>query len=257
MTPTLRAVIFDVDGTLVDSEQSGHRVAFNEAFAAFGMPDRWDRTTYRELLAVTGGEHRLRSWFADPRSSTDGDDDPGARAADLHAWKTGWFTSMCRTGQIPARPGVGRLLGDLEAHDIDLAIATTGTRAWVDPLIDARFGLDRFDCIVTGDDVAHRKPAPDAYHRVLEILGLRADEALALEDSPPGLAAARSAGIACVVVANEETDHTQLVDAQLVTSGYGGPGAPMEVLSDPFGITRAGTLSAEVLMRLHAACAMQ
>jgi len=234
----LRAVVFDVDGTLVDSEQGGHRIAFNEAFAAFGLPDRWDRATYRSLLRTTGGERRLRAWFADPRSPSGHlhPETAATLASELHRYKTARFVAMAASGRIELRPGVPALLEHLDAAGVCLAVATTGHPGWVRPLLDAHFGPGRFACVVTAEDVTCSKPAPDAYLVALERLGIAAESAVAVEDSAPGLASARRAGLATAVVANQETDLAALDGAPLVVSAYGGDGPAMRVLVDRHGV---------------------
>jgi len=219
----LLAVIFDLDGTLVDSEQQGHRIAFNDAFEAFGIPDRWDTERYRELLSTTGGERRLFHWFEDPASSLAGRPEAERRAlaGELHRWKTGRFVSLAADGVIPATEGAERLLDDVAGAGIALGIATTGSRQWVDPLVDRLFGLERFAAVVTGDEVAHRKPDPEAYLLALDRLGIGAEEAVAVEDSGPGWAAADRAGLACVVVANRETIMEDVEGADLIVDGFG------------------------------------
>lgn len=248
-------MIFDVDGTLVDSEQEGHRVAFNQAFAAAGLPDRWNRATYHVLLGTTGGKRRLRRWFADPRSSQHqrSEEARAELAAELHQEKTARFRAMAGAGEIPARPGVGRLLDDLRAAGVTVGVATTGNRSWVEPLLEQRFGLDRFACIVTGDDVAEQKPAPDAYRLAVRRLGLMPSDAMAVEDSGPGIRSAVAAGLACLVVANEETDPAAYRDSPLVVTGFGVETAPMTVVRDDFGVVDATLLTSATLARFHAA----
>lgn len=218
----LRAVVFDVDGTLVDSEQQGHRPAFNAAFAERGVADEWDEGTYRRLLAVTGGERRLLTWFDDPRSSvaTSTRATKTRLAAAVHRTKTERFRQLAIDGAIPGRPGARRLLDELAAAGVPVGVATTGSRRWVEPLLDARFGLERFGCVVTGDDVVERKPSGEAYVLALARLGLDARGCVAVEDSGPGVAAALDAGLPCVVVANEDTDAAAVAGADLVLDGY-------------------------------------
>lgn len=197
-----KAVVFDVDGTLVDSERDGHRVAFNAAFAAHGLPYRWDVAQYGRLLAVTGGRHRLAAFL-----ETQGYDAPAAAclAALLHRDKTERMRALAGRGEICPRPGVRELLAELAAAGITLAVATTGSRAWVEPLLSGLFGSDLFAVVVTGSEVPALKPDPAVYREVLGKLGVPAARALAIEDSRNGLRAALGAGLQCVVVTNEYT----------------------------------------------------
>ena len=245
----LEAVIFDLDGTLVDSEQYGHRVAFNEAFEAFGLPDRWTPERYRELLATTGGERRLLAWLCSPESSYF--DRPEAQrremAASLHGWKSDRVEAMAASGAIPAREGVGDWLQELAGRGVALAVATTGSRQWALPLLDKLFGLDRFAGVVTGDDVARRKPDPEAYQLALARLGVDRTAAVAVEDSGPGWEAARAAGLACVVVADTETNLDSVADAPLVLDGFG---PTSRVIRDRFEVMNSGRGVANVLDQL-------
>ncbi len=235
----LAAVIFDLDGTLVDSEQRGHRVAFNDAFEAFALPDRWTPERYRELLAVTGGERRLYAWLSSPESSFCDRPEPEQRqmAKALHRWKTDRVEAMAAAGAIPAREGVGLWLEDLAGHGIRLAVATTGSRQWAIPLLDQAFGKDRFEVVVAGDDVARRKPDPEAYQLALSRLGIDHTEAVAVEDSGPGWESARAAQVACVIVANAETNLETVADAPLIIDGFG---PSPRVLTDRFHVMKSG-----------------
>lgn len=158
----LRAVVFDVDGTLADTERDGHRPAFNEAFAAAGLPYRWDEAEYGELLAITGGrrriEHYLRNRDVEPQRAAD-------LAAQLHEAKTARFVERVRAGLVPARAGVADLLGDLRAAGLRVAVATTGKREWVSELLDGLFGLDSFEIVITGTEVTTLKPPPTSTSR--------------------------------------------------------------------------------------------
>jgi len=222
MGQSLDAVIFDLDGTLVDSEQQGHRVAFNAAFEALGLPDRWDPDLYRRLLVTTGGERRLYAWLSSDASSFSDRPEEERRemARALHRWKTERVESMAAAGQIPAREGVAAWLDDLASHGVRLAVATTGSRQWTLPLLATLFGLERFEVVVAGDDVTERKPDPEAYLVCLERLGVAADRAVAVEDSGPGFASAQAAELCCVIVANDETDRAAVASADLVLEQF-------------------------------------
>jgi HAD superfamily hydrolase (TIGR01509 family) len=211
------AVVFDVDGTLADSERDGHRVAFNAAFAAHGLPYHWDVDEYGQLLGVTGGRRRLAGFLEDR-----GYDAPAAAAlaARLHRDKTVRMREFAGRGAIAPRPGVRELLGELTSAGVTLAVATTGTREWVEPLLTGLFGADLFAVVVTGSDVPALKPDPAAYTEALRGLGVPAARALAVEDSANGLHAAVAAGLGCVVVTNEYTRDQDFGGAAAVYPGF-------------------------------------
>ena len=242
----LEAVVLDVDGTLVDSERDGHRVAFNRAFEEAGMPDRWDVETYGDLLAVTGGKRRLNAYFKDRGMPEDEREELAGR---LHARKTEIFTEMAGEGEIEARPGVAELLDELGDAGVRLAVATTGSRTWVDPLLDRLFGLERFETIVGGDETPERKPDPSAHLLTLERLGVDAAAAPAIEDSEIGLQAAKAAGLRCVIVVNDYTREQDFGEADLVLDGFGGSDEA-SVLADPRRLDPPGRLDLETLRRL-------
>lgn len=245
--PDLRTVIFDVDGTLVDSERDGHRVAFNAAFAEFGLPYHWDVATYGCLLETTGGQRRLRRFLAEQ----------GVDAAErerivpaLHDRKTALFRSLVVDGKVPARGGVARLIDELTAAGVSVAVATTGSRSWVEPLLDRHFGLDRFATVVTGDDVADRKPHPEAYLVALRALATGPETTVAVEDSDNGVEAAIAAGLRVAAVTNDYTADQQLPGAAVVLDGFGTPAEPATVRHDPHAVIAAGVLDVAALRRL-------
>lgn len=217
MSP-VKAVIFDVDGTLVDSERDGHRVAFNDAFTAAGLPYQWDVEEYGGLLAVTGGRRRIAGFLVSRgHSAADAD----SLAARLHADKTRRFVTLVRDGAVAPRPGAVRLVGELRGAGIRVAVATTGTRDWVLPLLDHAFGEGAFELVLTGSDVPVLKPDPAVYLAALAALGLDPGEACAVEDSANGVTAARRARLACLAVANDYTADQDLSGAGAVVDGFG------------------------------------
>lgn len=193
-----RALIFDVDGTLAETEEV-HRKAFNAAFAKAGLDWCWGRVIYKELLQVAGGKERIRAYDrlrGRPPLLSDSD------IAELHQFKTRIYAELIESGGCPLRPGIQDLLEAAPKHGQRLAIASTTSRDNVDVLLTAALGKDWSDlfvAIVAGDEVPSKKPAPDVYLEVLCRLTLPASECLAIEDSGNGLVAASRAGIPVLI----------------------------------------------------------
>ncbi len=201
MSP-LGAVLWDVDGTLAETERDGHRVAFNRAFEAAGLPWRWDVERYGVLLEVAGGRERL---LHDMTTRDDAPAGPEARLAlarELHARKNAIYAELVGGGRVPLRAGVRALLEECRAAGVALGIVTTTSRANVDALLSGHLGpawARWFEVIVCGEDVARKKPDPEAYLAALRGLGLPPEAALAVEDAPAGVAAARAAAVPVIV----------------------------------------------------------
>lgn len=205
---TLKALIFDVDGTLADTERDGHRPAFNAAFAEHGLDWHWDESLYGRLLAVTGGKERIRHYAEKlaPEMARRPEFDRLVR--DLHAAKTRHYLRLVESGRLPLRPGVAALIEQARQQGLRLAIATTTTPENVTTLLHAALGPEAsacFEVIGAGDVVPSKKPAPDIYLWVLDRLALPPENCLAIEDSANGLQAARRAGLRCLITPNDYT----------------------------------------------------
>jgi HAD superfamily hydrolase (TIGR01509 family) len=199
---TLRALVFDVDGTLAETEDGGHRVAFNEAFASLGLRWRWDSARYGALLTTTGGYERLLHDMAERHDAPATPQERAALARELHRRKNAAYAALAASGAIALRPGVTRLMEQARSAGARLAIATTTGRANVDALLARQLGTAwaaQFETVVCAEDAPLKKPHPQAYTLVLQRLGLGAAEALAVEDSPAGLASARAAALPALV----------------------------------------------------------
>ena len=212
----LKALIFDVDGTLAETEEA-HRTAFNRTFAAHGLGWHWSMRDYRWLLRTTGGKERMRAWqdslpAAAPRLS---DSDIAA----LHREKTALYGEILAAGELELRPGVAALIDSARAAGLKLAVATTTNLPNVAALTRCCWKAEPeavFDVIAAGDEVAAKKPAPDVFELALSRLGLPPEACLAFEDSLNGLGSAQGAGLATLVTPSAYTDDQEFAGADLV-----------------------------------------
>lgn len=230
----LKALLFDVDGTLADTERDGHRIAFNRAFADAGLDWNWDVGLYGDLLKVSGGKERIRYFIDKWRPALNRPADLSAFIGDLHSEKTRHYLDLLSRGLIPLRPGVARLLSEARSAGIRLGIVTTTTPANVTALLSSTLGresVDWFECIAAGDIVSAKKPAPDIYLYALDQMNLKAAECLALEDSDNGLLSAAGAGIKTVITVNGYTRNQDFSGAAIVVDQLGEPDNGCEVLA--------------------------
>ncbi len=230
----LEALIFDVDGTLADTERDGHRVAFNQAFAEAGLDWDWSVELYGELLQVTGGKERIRLYVEKFLDGFELDEDIADFAATLHKRKTHFYLELLQSGAIPLRPGVERLINEAREAGLRLAIATTTTPANVTYLLTATLGeasIDWFEVIAAGDIVPAKKPAPDIYDWALQQMKLPPESCLAFEDSLNGIKSSLAANLKTLVTVNGYTKDDDFSGAALVLDQYGEPDAPFTVLN--------------------------
>lgn len=228
---TVKALIFDVDGTLAETEEA-HRIAFNDAFIHFGHDWVWDRTLYKALLKVTGGQHRIRHYLEQTGDAALARPDLAAHIKDIHVFKTALFQERLTGGGVPLRPGIERLIAEARDAGVRLAIATTTSPGNVEALLKANLGagaLDWFDAIGTRGATEVLKPAPDVYLWVLDKLGLAGADCLALEDSTNGLRSAQAAGVPVVITVNPYTDDNDFSGAAVIVDSLGEPDRPFSV----------------------------
>ena len=218
----LNALIWDVDGTLAETERDGHRIAFNTAFAELGLPWRWSEARYGALLVVTGGRERLLHDMASQPQAPARAAEREALASRLHQLKNQRYAEIVATGKIALRPGVVALMADCRLAGLPMAIATTTSRSNVDALLKAHFGPgweSGFAAVLCAKDAPLKKPHPQVYRQALEGLGLPARSVLAIEDSPPGVAACRAAAVPVIVARSVYFADFDALDALAVGAG--------------------------------------
>ncbi len=221
----LKALIFDCDGVLADTERDGHRPAFNRAFAEMGLAVEWDVALYGDLLKIAGGKERMTHFF-NTRGWPPNIADRDAAIQELHRMKTDFYTEIVESGKLPARPGVVRLVDEAIAAGIALAVCSTSNERSVHRIVDRLLGPQRkshFALILAGDVVSKKKPDPEIYRLAGERLGFRADECMVVEDSRIGLLAANGAGMHCVITTNGYTVGEDFTGADLVVPELGDP----------------------------------
>lgn len=248
----LAALLFDVDGTLADTEEM-HRLCFNQAFAAAGLDWEWSVALYGELLVVTGGRERIRHYLDTHKPNFAAPADLTQWIAELHLAKTALYTRSLAQGRIPLRPGVARLIAEARRAGLRLAIVTTTTPANVIALLEHSLHKDSpawFEVIAAGDHAPAKKPAPDIYHYALHALQLDASQCLSFEDSENGVRASRGAGVAPIVTLNDYTRDHDFSGALVLLDHLGEPHQPCTVLSGDLGDARYVDIA--VLQRLHA-----
>jgi HAD superfamily hydrolase (TIGR01509 family) len=247
-----RAMIFDCDGVLVDTERAGHLPAFNALFAHLGLPVRWDEADYAELLHITGGKERMRTLLTPDfvrlhRLPRDAEGQNQLLAA-WHKWKTAYYTDLVESGALPGRTGVARLTRAALDAGWKVAVASTSAEPAVRANLRAAVGdlADRVS-VFAGDLVAHKKPAPDIYLYTLDRLGVSAADAVVIEDSGIGVRSACAAGLATLVTVSAFTAAEDFTGAAAILEDLGEPASPARVLSDPAGLVPDGVVTIATL----------
>ncbi len=223
---TLKALIFDVDGTLAETERDGHRVAFNLAFKNADLDWQWDVDFYGELLEIAGGKERLKYFINQFKPNFNPPLSLDEFILNLHLNKSKYYRQLLTDNAIPLRTGVKRLITEAHQGGVKLAIASTAAVENVKALLDNAFSQEMaswFEVIAAGDMVENKKPAPDVYLLALEKLKLKPSECLAIEDTEQGLIAANQAGLKTVITINEYTKSQDFQKAVLVINNLGEP----------------------------------
>ena len=234
----VKALIFDCDGVIADTERFGHLPAFNQTFEEFGLPVRWSEEEYGVKLKIAGGKERMASLLTDEfvrqaHLPTD-PEEQRKMLAEWHKRKSAIFKEIVRAGRLPGRPGIARIVTEAMANHWKLAIASTSAEESVRSILEHVVGQDHathFE-VLAGDIIPKKKPAPDIYLLALERLRTAPEEAIVIEDSRNGLLAAIAAGLRCVVTLSSYTIDEDMQEAILVVSHLGDPDNPMRVLAN-------------------------
>jgi HAD superfamily hydrolase (TIGR01509 family) len=228
----MKALIFDCDGVLVDTERDGHRVAFNHAFEAAGIDAEWDVDLYGELLKIAGGKERMTHYFNEagwPQDQT-----AATLIPELHKKKTAIFTDLIAKGSLPLRPGIARIVDEAHAAGVRLGVCTTSDPKAIDGVLDL-LGAKRkawFEIVLAGDVVKKKKPDPEIYNLAKQRLGLDARDCVVIEDSRNGMLAALGAGMRCLITTSAYTIDEDFTGASRVVPELGDPPKVLITLKD-------------------------
>jgi HAD superfamily hydrolase (TIGR01509 family) len=249
----LKALIFDVDGVMADTEKDGHRVAFNTVFKEEELGVEWDVQRYGELLKIAGGKERLRALvYSDEFRKDVADKDE--YILKIHKRKTEVYKEIVEQGKLPARSGVKRLITEAHNRSIKLGVASTSHEESVRTLIRKTFGgdiLDMFNLILAGDIVKQKKPSPEIYQLSSERLNVPPENCAVVEDSRNGLLSAKGAGMACVVTPSFYTNDENFDEADLVVTCLGDPGSEVaRVIKSKVGLKGTKYVTVDVLSKL-------
>jgi beta-phosphoglucomutase-like phosphatase (HAD superfamily) len=233
----LKALIFDCDGVIAETERDGHRVSFNRVFKEMGINAEWSVEEYQELLNTAGGKERMKYYF-ERNSNTYGEIGRDEQLiAALHKRKTEIFMEMCANGEMPARYGIKRLINEAHEKGILLAVCSTSNEKSVETLIKSSVGDEEFlffSGIFAGDIVKKKKPSPDIYNMVKDKFKLKGEECFVVEDNRNGLLAAKGAGMYCIITVSFYSHDEDFKEADLVVSSLGDPGIPVMISKSDF-----------------------
>jgi len=220
----IKAIIFDQDGVIIDTERDGHRVAFNETFKEFGFNVEWDVNKYHELLQIAGGKERMKHYL-----QTEGfgmevkQEEVDDLIKKLHKRKTEIFVELIESGKLPLRPGVKRLMSEAMDKGLILGVCTTSNEKAAHTVAYQILKDIKFDFVLAGDIVGRKKPDPEIYLLALKKAGLKPEQCIVIEDSRNGVLAANAAGMHIVATTNGYTEKEDLTDADIIVTCLGDP----------------------------------
>lgn len=248
---TIKAIFFDQDGVIIDTERDGHRVSFNETFKEFGYSFAWDVDEYHELLQISGGKERMKHYlqtkgFGQPVPPEQVDD----LIARMHKRKTALFIEMVESGRLPLRPGIHRFMREAVSAGLKLGVCTTSSEKAAHAIAYTILKDIPFEVVLAGDVVEKKKPAPDIYNLALQKTGLTPDECFVVEDSRNGVLAGKAAGMRVLATTNVYTEKEDLSPAEIIVSCLGDDAGEQAVLrKGPADAVRNGVVHVEAVVR--------
>ncbi|MBN2375202.1 MAG: HAD-IA family hydrolase [Sedimentisphaerales bacterium] len=228
----IKAIIFDQDGVIIDTERDGHRVAFNETFKEFGFDAEWDVEYYHELLQIAGGKERMKHHLETKGFGVEVDpDEVDELIKKLHKRKTEIFVELIESGKLPLRPGVKRVMQEAMDAGLIVGVCTTSNEKAANAVAHGILKDIKFAFVLAGDIVKKKKPDPEIYTLALEKTGLEPEECMVVEDSHNGVLAAKAAGMHCIATTNGYTENEDLSQADIIVSCLGDPDGEKGTLS--------------------------
>ena len=246
----IKAVFFDQDGVIIDTERDGHRVAFNRTFKEFGYDFEWDVEFYHELLQVAGGKERMKHHLCTKGFGVEiKPEDVDEHIKQMHLRKTAIFVEMIESGELPLRPGVKRLMQEVNDSGLILGVCTTSNERSAKAVAYGVLKDIKFEFVLAGDVVSKKKPDPAIYNLALEKTGFKPEECIVMEDSRNGVLAARAAGLNIVATTNIYTARENLSDADIIVTTLGDPdGEKGELKKGGAGLDYDGVLRLDQLV---------
>lgn len=250
----IKAVFFDQDGVIIDTERDGHRVAFNETFKAMGFDVYWDEEYYHELLQIGGGKERMKHHLKTRGFGKEvKPEEVDELIKAMHKYKTSRFIELIESGSLPLRPGIHRFMQEIMQAGLVLGICTTSNERAAHAIAYNILSDIRFDFVLAGDVVSKKKPDPEIYNLALEKTGLKPEECLVIEDSRNGVLAATAAGMYVVATTNHYTEREDLSPADLIVTSLGDPDGERGVMTKGNLPAYEGVLHLDMLLDYFAA----
>jgi len=220
----IKAVFFDQDGVIIDTERDGHRVSFNMTFQEFGFTDEWSVEYYHELLQIAGGKERMKHhWKTKGFSKPLSEEEIDSLVKEMHKRKTALFVELIESGKLPLRPGIHRFMKEAMEAGLKIAVCTTSNEKAAKAITEQILSDIKFEIVLAGDVVEKKKPDPEIYNLALSKLGLQPDEVFVVEDSKNGLKASKAAGLKTIVTTNSYTEKEDVSAGDVIVSCLGDP----------------------------------